>query len=372
MKILVVTLSNLGDVVLTLPVFQALIQNFPGANIHVVAGERAVEVFQQDPRIERIIPYNRKIPWREKWRLLISIRRERYDLIIDLRKSLLGLFGGAKARNSYLDFSKRTVHQAVKHIRSLKNLVSELEMNESFLRSDTCLIPAAHKRRVVVAPGSKSDIKKWPAEYFAQVLDKLSGSGDCEIVFIGDLSDAEDVKKIKGLMKHESLDLAGRTSFKELCAWIKTAELVITNDSAPLHIADSLKVPVLAIFGPTDPRKYGPRFSQSLVARKTLFCSPCERPQCRYHHECLRELGPEEVYQKALQILSDEFQPRNLKVLVVRLDRVGDVILSLPAVAAIRARFPNATISMMVRPYTQVLIEGHPLVDEVIPYFYEK
>ena len=372
MKILVVTLSNLGDVVLTLPVFQTLIQNFPEAKIDVVVGERAAEVFQQDPRIERIIPYNRRIGWREKWRLLSSIRDERYDLIIDLRKSFLGLFGGAKARNFYLDFSGKTVHQAVKHIGSLENFVSELEMNESFLKPDTRLIPAALKRRVVVAPGSKSDIKKWPAEYFAQVLDQLSGSGDCEIVFIGDLKDADDVKKIKGLMTHESLDLAGRTSFKELCAWIKTAELVITNDSAPLHIADSLKVPVLAIFGPTDPRKYGPRFSQSLVARKTLFCSPCEKPQCRYHHECLRELGPEEVYQKALQILSDEFQPRNLKVLVVRLDRVGDVILSLPAVAAIRERFPNAMISVMVRPYTQALIEGHPLVDETIPYFYEK
>ncbi len=379
MKILVVTLSNLGDVVLTLPVFQTLIQNFPEAKIHVVAGEGAVEVFQQDPRIERIIPYNRKIPWCEKWRLLISVRHERYDLIIDLRKSFLGLFGGAKARNSYLDFSKRTIHQAMKHVRSLKGLTPggqtptvEVEMSESFLKPNTHLIPAVRKRRVVVAPGSKSDIKKWPAEYFARLLDKLSGGDDCEIVFIGDSKDAEDIKKIKGFMKNESLDLAGRTSFKELCAWIKTAELVITNDSAPLHIADSLKVSTLALFGPTDPRKYGPRFSRSLVARKTLFCSPCERPQCRYHHECLRELGPEEVYHKALQILSDEFQPRNLKVLVVRLDRVGDVILSLPAVAAIRARFPNATISVMVRPYTQPLIEDHPLVDEVIPYFYEK
>ena len=371
-KILIVTLSNLGDVILTLPVFQAAAQAFPQAKIHVIVGERAKEAFQGDARIEKLIPYNKKISWREKWKLIQAIRSERYDLIVDLRKSFIGIRGGARHRNSYVDFSKKTVHRAVKHLCSLRKLVRAPLPVESFLKGRFQSLPGDEKRLVVAAVGSKSDIKKWPVEYFARLLDRLAIHNGCRIVLIGDAQDSADAMKVQSLMTAPVSDMTGKTSFNQLCERIQSASLLVTNDSAPLHIADALQVPTLAIFGPTDSRKYGPRFTQSLVAKKDLFCSPCERAQCRYGHECMKELGVDEVHRKALQILNDEFQPRNLKVLVVRLDRIGDVILSLPALAAIRDRFPNAVISMMLRPYTQEVMEGHPLVDEVIPYLYEK
>ncbi len=378
-KILVVTLSNLGDVVLTLPVFQSLAQAFPGAQIHAIVGAGAREALEGDTRIQKVIPYNKRMRWAEKIKFLGQIRQERYDLIIDLRHSLIGFFGGARFRNSYFNFSRKRGHRAGIHLRSLRGIAPALEDGGSFLSAKALAggrveewLLADERRLVVAAPGSKSDIKKWPAEYYAKLLDRLVTDHNCRVILVGDQQDAQDAAKVKGLMRNSAMDLAGQTNFKELSALLKNAALLITNDSAPLHIADALKTPTLALFGPTDPRKYGPRFSGSLVAKKEIFCSPCEKAQCRFGHECLKELGVDEVTQKGLQILNDEFQPRNLKILVVRLDRMGDVVLSLPAIEAIKNRFPNAFLSVMVRPYTREIVEGHPLVDEVIPYFYEK
>ncbi len=377
-KILVVTLSNLGDVILTLPVFQNLHQNFPKAELHVAVGPSAAEVFQGDPRIAKIILYHKKMGWLEKFKFLREIRSEHYSLVIDLRRSFLGLLGGARYGNSYLSFSCQTVHRAEKHLRSLRNIVRDDLASDSFLKIGSAPVRimdendfAPDQKIIVAAVGSKSDIKKWPAEYYAGLLDRLAINEGCQIILAGDTYDISDAKKVKNLMQSRVIDLSGRTNFSELCSLLKAASLLITNDSAPLHIADALKTPVLALFGPTDPRKYGPRQPGSLVARRPLFCSPCEKAQCRYHHECMKELGVEEVYQKSLQILKDDFQPKNLKILVSRLDRIGDVVLSLPAIQAIRDRFPNAMISMMVRPYTRAVVEGHPAIDEVITYDYE-
>ena len=377
-KILVVTLSNLGDAVLTLPAFQSLSENFPKAEFHVIAGPSAQDVFHSDTRISKLMLYDKKMSWPAKIVFLRSIRREHYSLIIDLRHSLIGLLGGARFRNSYLSFSSRTVHRSKKHWASLQNIVSTKFPSGSFLKAQELSAGSldlkldSSRRLVVAAVGSKSDLKKWPAQYYAELLDRLSINEGCQIVLVGDRNDAQDAAKVKSLMNSGVIDLSGRTNFKELCGVLKSASLVVTNDSAPLHIADALKTPVLAIFGPTDPRKYGPRQTGSLAVRRVLFCSPCEKAQCRYDHECMKELSVDEIYQKALQILNDEFQPKNLKILVIRLDRIGDMTLSLPAIEAIRRRFPNAAISVMVRPYTQDIVNGHPAVDEVIPYYYEK
>ena len=227
-------------------------------------------------------------------------------------------------------------------------------------------------RLIVAAVGSKNDIKKWPTDYYAKLLDRLIRVNQCRVVLIGDVLDIASALEVKRSMTSFAADLTGKMSFQELCSVLASASLLITNDSATLHIADSLKTPCLAIFGPTDPQEYGPRFGHSHAVSRDIFCSPCEAIRCRYNHECMNELGVDQVYNKALEILQDEFRPHNLKVLVIRLDRIGDTVLSLPAFEAIRERFPDAKISVMVRPYTQAIVERCSVVDEVIPYFYEE
>ncbi len=374
MKILVVSLSNLGDAVLTLPVFQNLSAAYPDAVFHVIAGAGAAMVFEGDPRIAKVTPFNKKAPFGEKWNFIAGIRRERYDLIVDLRYSLIGLLGGARRRNRYFRFPARSRHRALKHLLALEGIADTVPAAMSFLTGRFAPETGSENGRLVVAAvGSKSDLKKWPAASFARLLDRFALENGCRIALAGDKNDAVDAANVAALMKTKPFDLTGKTDFAGLCSLISGASLVVTNDSAPLHVADALGIPTVAIFGPTDPRKYGPRLDRSAVARRPIFCSPCEKAQCRYGtHDCMRELSVDEVYFKARKVLEDEFCPHNLKILISRLDRIGDVVLSLPAVSAVRKRFPNATISLVVRPSVAPLIEGHPDIDEVIPYRYEK
>ncbi len=378
-KILVVTLSNLGDVVLTTPVFESLARAFPKARLDAAVGKNAVVVLEGHPSIRRVILLDKKNSFLKKVEFLREIRRERYDLIVDLRYSPIGLLGGSKYRNAYFRYHRKTRHRALKHLRALRGIAAVADSGLSFLeRLDLSGGPLGlevdpKKNIVTAAVGSKSDLKKWPAGSYAALLDRLALQDRYRIVLVGDAADAADAAKIKGLMRFKGVeDLCGRANFAEWCGILKRSSLVLTNDSASLHIADILKVPTLAFFGPTDPRRYGPRNAASRALRRPLFCSPCEKAQCRFHHECMTQLGVEEAYRSAQQILNDGLRPKSLKILVIRLDRIGDVVLSLPAISAVRERFPDASISLMVRPAVHELVEGHPAVDEVISYGYEK
>jgi heptosyltransferase II len=372
-KILFVTLSNLGDVVLTLPVLQSLLKARPGAELDVLVGPSGVLALEGDERLRRVTVYDKKMSWASKARLLAGIRRERYDLIVDLRYSLIGLFGGAKRRNAYLTGLSRRGHKSSKHLAALKGLSIAVE-GEGFLDGLTGgEIPGLPAGRLVAAaPGSKSDLKKWPAQKYAQLLKRLALEKGCSIVLLGDTNDSADAALVRWHLGNvPALDLTGKTDFRQMVSVLRRASLVITNDSAPLHIADALRVPTLALFGPTDPKKYGPsRQPASIAVSKNLFCQPCERAQCRYGHECLGELEAAEVYSKAARLLDGKAPLDRPRLLVIRLDRIGDLMLSLPAIEALGRHFPGARLSVMTRPETKALLEGHPAIDEVIAYDY--
>lgn len=368
MRILVVTLSNLGDVVLTLPVFESLARAFGDCRIDVIVGKPAAELFNGHPRIGKVTVYEKRSSWAQKTALLRAVRSERYDLIIDLKYSMLGLLGGARRRNRYFRPKPKKAHKALVHLSALDGIAPAFA-GRGFLRVAE---RGPDAKLILAAVGSKSSTKIWPSDYFARVLDRLALQDGYEIKLIGSAAERPEAQAVMDHMTAPALDLTGQTPLPKLVDMISRASLVITNDSAPLHISDALGVPTVALFGPTDPRKYGPRDPRSLVAKKTLFCAPCEKAQCRFQRECLTELMPDSVYRQAKQILTDEFQPRNIKLLAIRLDRIGDVVLSLPALEAIKQRFPNSTLAVMTREETRALLEGHPLVDEVIVYRYHK
>ena len=367
-KILFVSFSNLGDAVLSLPTFDALRRYFPQSSIDVVVGERARMVFENDPCIRQLLVYEKRKSLTSRWRFFKKLHHEQYDLVVDLRRTYFSFLG--KHRTSLFNDNPAT-HKRDQHLNTLLQFGIPVDELRATVRQE----PSTGNMtgpKIVIAPGSKSDTKEWPEENFAALADRLMELGGYEVIWIGDSRERPLAERIQSRMKHSSEVRAGRDSWQESVDLIRSAALVITNDSAPLHVADHYSKKVLAFFGPTDPGKYGPQRTPEGILFRQKFCSPCEKAQCRYQHECLKEITVDEAFQRAVRLLEDMPERGPQRILVMRLDRIGDTLLSFPAIRAIRQRFPRASITFLTRPYANSVAARCPDVDEAMVYDYGK
>ncbi len=306
-KILFITLSNIGDVILTLPVLSCLRDNFPGADIDVMVGPRPREVFAKDPRINRIFTYDKHANLREKTDFIKRLKNEHYDLAVDMRSSLIPLLIGAKNRTRLLSLnSSRDRHRRKKHLNKLKGLdldcrghsniyidAKDRELAGRLLEGKGV---GSGETLIGVSPACRSRLKEWRVTGFIEVINGLLSKGDYKVVLIGDEHEREVSGEIVDALRHKDLiDLTGATTLGELFALIERMSVILTCDSACMHIACDLGVKVVAIFGPTDPEEYGPTGKGDVVIRKTLECSPCNKAICSLNHECMAGIDPQEV-----------------------------------------------------------------------------
>lgn len=312
-RILLITLSNIGDIVLTTPVIDALKREFPSSRLDVMVGPNGKGLFQSDPKIFKLIIYDKSTPIAQKRRLVSKLRRIKYDLVVDLRNTLFPILLGSKIYTSPIyKAPEKLQHRTDIHLWKLQKLgintkdakfylhisPSDEEHIDNFLKKS-----GINENIVVIAPGSKSAIKRWSQNGFAALNDKLVGDLKINVIMAGDGNDNNFIQDIAELTKYKIINLAGRTTLGQLICLIKRSRLIITNDSAPMHIASAVGTRTLAIFGPTDPKKYGPLAKGSLVIRKDLACSPCEVAQCSYNHECMRLVTADEVFEAAKKLL---------------------------------------------------------------------
>ncbi|MBM3249034.1 MAG: lipopolysaccharide heptosyltransferase II [Candidatus Omnitrophica bacterium] len=410
-NILVISLSNIGDVILTLPVIDTLKENFPGVRISVVVGPKATELINNDFSLNPIV-YDKRLPLKAKIGFWIYLRKQKFDAIIDLRHSGFALFLKAAHKTSaFLKVPKAIEHAKYRHLYKLKSTLpkigkfyslAEISTNQNDREKIDKLLEEnkiAAGGFVAVSAGAASHWKRYKASGFAKVCDYLAdkyrfhpvrsaesghvASNGVKIVMVGDKNDIGIVEDIASQMKNKPVNFAGQTNLRELAYLLKKAKLVISNDSGVMHLASYLDVPTLAIFGPTDPKKYGPWNYKSLVVREELTCSPCEESSCRYnHHNCMNLLSEDKLIKLAEKILLADTTKEPLsvspsllsykRVLIVRTDRIGDVILSTPAIRAVKDFYPNSFVAVMVSPYAKEIIEGNPYADEVIIYDKDK
>jgi len=376
MKILFVSLSNVGDAVLSVPTLHCLSEAYPKASIDVVVGPRAKVVFEKDTRIAELIVLDKK-SLGARWRFFKQVRARRYDMVVDLRRSFLQ-FTAKKRFTAACGFGK---HKRDEHLSALARLglgskagPGELPYTEADFQSASSHLVSLREPGplVVIAPGSRSDLKRWREDRFAALASRLVSLRRARVVWIGDESERSLAERASGAAAVPSVNLAGRLTWHESVALISRADLVITNDSAPLHVADQMGRKVLSFFGPTDPAEYGPQRTHGGALFRGLFCSPCKKAQCRYGRECLDDISVDEAWKRAVELLDDEVEKKGMKILVVRLDRIGDVLLSLGAFAAIRQKYPNARISALVRPHARAIPERIAEVSETLVYDYGK
>ena len=316
-KILFITLSNIGDVILTLPVLSSLKDSFPDAIVDVVVGPRPEQVFKKDPRVNRIFVYDKHASLKDKMAFVKKLKAEKYDMAIDMKTSLLPLFIGAKYRNSLFSMAASGVkHKRLIHLESLKpfgityreqkNIYINEEARqkiEKILRGNSI---SDKDILIGVSPSSKSHLKQWKKDGFVEVIKKLLKNPGYKVILIGDMNEAKLSKEIERAVTNTALiDLTGRTDINELFALIEKLNLLLTCDSASMHIASDLGVKVVAIFGPTDPGEYGPRGNRDVVICKNLKCSPCKKAQCKLGtHECMAAISAEEVLAAIKKIMN--------------------------------------------------------------------
>jgi ADP-heptose:LPS heptosyltransferase len=313
-KILFITLSNIGDLVLTLPVLGVLKREFPKASIVVLAGSKAGEILRADTSVSDILVYNKRATLFDKLKLALKLKGMGFDMAVDMRHSLFPVLAGARYKTPIFKSPDRKDHRKEKHLKILSAMGISIE-NAPFpvlfnhndrLRVNSILKEkgiSPEDRIVAIAPGAKSRMKRWKIGGFTDVCVHLSREADVKVVLVGDETDKAINSWIIANGAGKAYDLSGCFNLRELAYFLSLSKLLITNDSAPLHIAGSVGIPVIAIFGPTDHKKYGPISPGSIVLRKGIACSPCEKAICEFDLECMKQISSEDVLNAAERIL---------------------------------------------------------------------
>jgi len=318
-RILVITLSNIGDIILTTPVVQSLVEEFKDAKIDIMVSPNGRELFSSNENIKDVIIYDKKSSPFSKFKLFLNLRGKKYDLVVDLRNTILPLILGAKfITNPFRHDQKTRLHKKRIHLGRLEEIGIDTAKNYFYIPIkgddkeyiDKVLFEFRGKPFIVVSPGAKSHVKRWPLKNFANLCDMLKRSLGYEIVLIGDANDRIVIERVLFYMKTKPLNLIEKTNIGQLAYLVKKAALLITNDSAPLHVGSAVDAKILAFFGPTDEKKYGPLTkSQSRVLRNNMKCSPCEVPQCINRdnkYECLKTISVDQAFKVARELLGHE------------------------------------------------------------------
>jgi ADP-heptose:LPS heptosyltransferase len=326
-KIAVIHLNQIGDLLFSLPLLKTLRDNYPHAKIHSILKPNLKDLLNDSPYIDTIILRGDTLI--DTWRLLKTVRRHRYDLLLSLSRSeeCLALTAlsraGVKAGFSHFPWDvslaiKETIegHNSWHNNRKLLN-----RLNLKVTKNDYVGLLQFHTsdpgrslpdKFVVISPGAsrRRRMKAWSHEKFAELIILLKEHYHLTPVLIGGKDNhdynAQIIATVKQMDRNNTSLLLNLTeaSLRSLSLIIKEAQLFVGIDSGFMHIASSLDVPLVGLFGPTDPLYVGPQNKKSLVVREeALECVPCYLKPCE-HRECMDKLPVDKVFQACEQLLT--------------------------------------------------------------------
>jgi len=347
-RFLIINPFGIGDVLFTTAVIRAIKDSCPDSFIGYWCNERVGGALKNNPDINVIFSlsrgdlkkiFNSSVPHglKELFRLFISIKKRRFDISLDFsldhRYSLLTKLAGIRTRVG-LDYKNRgrfLTHKIGVEGYKLKHIVEYyldlLKFTAIKPKTNTLKIniPKEHKARsrnilarygvkeddfiVGIAPGAGASwgkdatYKHWAAIKFAQLADRLVNNLGAKVVILADQLERPIADVMVNTMKNKPVDLTGRTSLEELMAMISNLSILVTNDGGPLHIASSLGIKTVSIFGPVDEKVYGPYplSSRHIVIKKDLECRPCYEnfrfKGCANERKCIEDVSVDEVYQ---------------------------------------------------------------------------
>lgn len=314
-NILVISLSNIGDTILTTPVVSVLRQHFPSSSLSVLASPKSAPIFTNSETVNEVILFDKHASWLEKLGLVFKLRKKRFDLVIDLKNTAIPLLIGARYRNSFF-VDRSAVSMRQRHLDQLRFIAPlKHEKNQFHFSTEGEKQNALQKLRrafpnmrmnhfAVLAPGAGSSLKRWTIGGFAQLADYLGQQG-MQIVLVGEAGEIGLGKDLEQKISKRCANLIGLLTLRELAGLIEQASLVVANDSAVMHLAHELNRPTVSIFGPTDEKKYSQTGPNRRTVRLNLDCTPCEIAKCRLERRmCLDDLPAEAVIQACESLLN--------------------------------------------------------------------
>jgi len=322
-RILVLRLGAMGDIVLATAAVEALKAGRPGASVEFLLKKRFSGLLEGHPGLKRLWGFDERGEHggaRGLVRFLGDIRRERFDLAVDLQDNLRsrlicrGLKAGRVLRWDKRAWQRRLMVAGKKggaegmpvyarYLEALRPLGMDVSGARPKLYPNSAKVPAGlGEHFLAMAPGAHWPAKRWPAESYAELARIVLERTGLGIALVGAGDDREACALISRVGPKRIADLCGRLDLGSLAAVLAEAEALATNDTGPMHVAEAVGTPVLAFFGPTVPGfGFAPWRQESRLLQLDLDCRPCSlhgRRDCpRGGHRCLDGITPERAWE---------------------------------------------------------------------------
>jgi heptosyltransferase-2 len=339
MKILVRAPNWVGDAVMAIPALEAIRRARANDEICLLARPVVADLFSGQPFADRILQYDFRgnhRGWFGRERLVQQLRKEKFDIALLLqnafdvawlawRAGIPERIGYARdARGPFLtrpirppregEIPKHESHYYFELLRRagwastpmsippIRLLVSEGARK----RGDFTLRAAGATEtawRCAIAPGASYGAAKcWLPERFAQLADRLISECGADVIFFGTPGEKEIEARIRTSMKSRPISLVGQTSMRDLAELFASCSVFIGNDSGAMHVAAAVGLPVIGIFGSTDPEGTSPVTEHFTLIREAVSCSPCFLRGCPVDHRCMTRIGVDSVFAAAMQV----------------------------------------------------------------------
>jgi len=264
-SILLITLSNIGDAVMTTPVLEALHRKYPQACFDIVTDARAAPLFSHCPYRRETILKDKQAGWRGLAALVRRLRASRYDLVVDLRTDGLALLLRARRRLGRRGAGAGAGHAVQRHfavIQAREGLAAmpspRLWLPEAAQAHARELLAGLPGRRwLALGPGARWAPKCWPAARYRELAGRLQGHFDA-CILLGSREDAAACREVAAGLSLPTRDLAGATGLLQAAAVLAQARVFVGNDSGLGHMAAACGVPTVTVFGPGEPLRYHP------------------------------------------------------------------------------------------------------------------
>ncbi len=335
-KILIIRNDGIGDLLNSTPAIALLRKTYPNAELTALVQPLNAPVLVGNPHIDRLLSFDRRGPHqclRARLKFYGQLRCENFDLAIAMRTgswpNFVSFLSGARYR---LGRNRKRFRSTLTHAwrgKYRKGAVHEVDRNLELVGlvcdgvGDRRIVfnllegevSSAEKRLfewgigsgdllVCLHPGASSFDKRWPEESYAQIADKLVREYNAKILILRGPHEVDLSRKIQDIMAFSSIAY-GPESIRELGALLKCCDLVVCNDSGPMHIAAALHVPMVSIFGPTDHVVWKPLSEKATVVRRDMPCWPCSSHKCTISWECTKKMPVDMVWDEVERTIGE-------------------------------------------------------------------